>query len=381
MSTAAAAAADTARDLYERHAPQVYSLCLRRLGSREEAEDAAQTVFLNAFGALRRGTRPRFERAWLHRIAENVCHDRRSRIHVTRDLHALEEVLASPEREPGALAGIEQALAALSEGQRRAIVLREWHGLSYREIAAELGLSEPAAEALAFRARRTLAERLRDSRANLSLLGWLKPVTAGSAAAAKVAAVGGVVAVGAGGAATYVVAGDGSSPARTTLIEPATHVGPAVSATRPTASLRLGARPASPGAATAATSEPTAPGLLPSAPGPAVTGSLPSTPGPAPSTGPIESRPSVDEKTSPPPSSTAPLPVELPLDLPALPLDVPELPIDVPELPVDVPEVAVEVPELPVDVPPLPPLDPPALPPLEPPALPEVEVPSLPGLP
>ncbi|MDQ4029958.1 MAG: sigma-70 family RNA polymerase sigma factor, partial [Actinomycetota bacterium] len=190
-------AADVARDLYERHARQVYSICLRQLGSREEAEDAAQTVFLNAFGALRRGSRPRFERAWLRTIAENVCHDRRARAPRTRDLHALADVLASPEREPGALAGIEHALAQLPDTQRRAIVLREWHGLSYREIAAELGLSAAAAEAVAFRARRTLAERLR-SRGNLSLLGWLKPALSGSAAVAKLSVVVGVAALATG---------------------------------------------------------------------------------------------------------------------------------------------------------------------------------------
>src|SRR2546430_16012451 len=70
-----AAIPDTARasDLYERFAPRIFGFCLHRLGSREEAEDAVQTTFLNAFRGLTRGVVPQAESAWLFKIAENVC--------------------------------------------------------------------------------------------------------------------------------------------------------------------------------------------------------------------------------------------------------------------------------------------------------------------
>ena len=48
----------------------------------------------------------------------------------------------------------------MPEQQRRALLLREWQGLTYKEIAEELELSHAAVEALLFRARRSLAERL-----------------------------------------------------------------------------------------------------------------------------------------------------------------------------------------------------------------------------
>jgi hypothetical protein len=48
----------------------------------------------------------------------------------------------------------------MPENQRRAILLREWQGLTYREISAELGLSQAAVETLIFRARRSLAQGL-----------------------------------------------------------------------------------------------------------------------------------------------------------------------------------------------------------------------------
>jgi len=58
------------------------------------------------------------------------------------------------------LIGLEDALEAMPENQRRAILLREWQGLSYREIADELELSQAAVETLIFRARRSLANGL-----------------------------------------------------------------------------------------------------------------------------------------------------------------------------------------------------------------------------
>jgi hypothetical protein len=52
----------------------------------------------------------------------------------------------------------------MPEQQRRAILLREWQGLSYREVASELGLTQSAVETLLFRARRSLAHALETTR-------------------------------------------------------------------------------------------------------------------------------------------------------------------------------------------------------------------------
>src|SRR5258708_473284 len=53
-------AAGATKDLYERYGRQIYRFCLRELGSREEAEGASQTTFLNAFLGLDRGGAPEF---------------------------------------------------------------------------------------------------------------------------------------------------------------------------------------------------------------------------------------------------------------------------------------------------------------------------------
>ena len=160
--------AEATRDLYERYARQIHAYCLHQLGSREEAEDAVQSTFLNAFRGLKRGVDPEFESAWLYKIAENVCLTRqrssyrRRRIESPGDLDAMQDALPSHEPDNDQLIGLPAALEGMPEQQRRALLLREWQGLSYREIAGELGLSQSAVETLLFRARRSLANALTD---------------------------------------------------------------------------------------------------------------------------------------------------------------------------------------------------------------------------
>jgi RNA polymerase sigma factor (sigma-70 family) len=161
--------ANATHDLYRQYGKQIYAYCLHQLRSREEAEDAVQTTFLNAFRGLQRGTTTRFEQAWLYKIAENVCIARRSssgrrlRLEAPDDFEILEEVVPSGTRSAAdmlELIGLDDALEQMPENQRRAILLREWQGLSYREIASQLDLSQGAVEMLIFRARRTLAAAL-----------------------------------------------------------------------------------------------------------------------------------------------------------------------------------------------------------------------------
>ena len=160
--------ANATHDLYRQYGKQIYAYCLHQLRSREEAEDAVQTTFLNAFRGLQRGTTTRFEQAWLYKIAQNVCIARRSssgrrlRLEAPDDFEILQEVVPSGNGSGDTLElmGLDGALEKMPENQRRAILLREWQGLSYREIATELSLSQGAVEMLIFRARRTLASAL-----------------------------------------------------------------------------------------------------------------------------------------------------------------------------------------------------------------------------
>jgi RNA polymerase sigma factor (sigma-70 family) len=198
--------AQTTHQLYERYGRQIYAYCLHHLRSREEAEDAVQTTFLNAFRGLQGGTVAHSEQAWLFKIAQNVCFARHSssarrlRLETPNNFEILQEIVPSPQREGAVeLIGIEEALEAMPENQRRAILLREWQGLSYREIGQELGLSQASVEMLIFRARRALASALEQPEATTakrklgrgislgSLLAGVKSLLTGGAAIKAVA--------------------------------------------------------------------------------------------------------------------------------------------------------------------------------------------------
>jgi RNA polymerase sigma factor (sigma-70 family) len=252
--------ANTTHDLYRQYGRQIYAYCFHKLRSREEAEDAVQTTFMNAFRALQRGTATQFEQAWLYKIAQNVCFERsssssRRRLHeVTNDFDTLQEIVPAREGEGSLeLIGIEEALEGMPENQRRAILLREWQGLSYREISDELGLSQAAVEMLIFRARRALAgalEKPDETRARRrkvgrgvtvgGLLSALKTLFGGGAAIKAVAAAAAAVVV-VGESAQYTVVhqtkprGRASSLGATALSAAtkqhvATHTAPVVSA-------------------------------------------------------------------------------------------------------------------------------------------------------
>ena len=164
----AARGADPTSDLYERYSAQIFGYCLHRLGSREEAEDAVQTTFMNAFRGLQRGIVPELESAWLFKIAHNVCLSRRrsswrrGRVEAPNNLEVLQEVVPARERIGDELIRLQDVLEEMPDNQRRAILLREWQGLTYREIADELALSQSAVETLIFRARRALAAGLEE---------------------------------------------------------------------------------------------------------------------------------------------------------------------------------------------------------------------------
>jgi RNA polymerase sigma-70 factor (ECF subfamily) len=124
----------------------------RFLGSEEEARDVAQEAFLKAYRGL-----PAFKQqarfsSWLYQIALNLCRDRlrRRKGRQMVSLEALEEtgpVLAA--REPGALEIVQQldlrrtvrrAIGELPEEQREVLILKEYEGLTFLEIAQALEL-------------------------------------------------------------------------------------------------------------------------------------------------------------------------------------------------------------------------------------------------
>jgi RNA polymerase sigma-70 factor (ECF subfamily) len=145
--------ADSFNELVVRWERPIYALAYRTIGREEDARDVCQETFLRAFRALPgfRG-QAKFS-SWLYRIALNLCRDwiRRERrtpvVQPPEDMDLIEMAAAAePSESIEELVArkdltrlVEQAMALLPEEQRTAIVLKEYHGLTFQEIAELVG--------------------------------------------------------------------------------------------------------------------------------------------------------------------------------------------------------------------------------------------------
>lgn len=150
-------------DLYRAHVAEVYRYAFAVLGNHADAEDVTQTTFLNAYRALEQGVKPRKPSNWLLTIASNAIKQRfRQEQSRPRQVELDDRIPhAEPPDEDGPSVGeLLTALSKIPPQQRQAIVLREFEGRSYVEIAEILGVTTSALETLLFRARRSLADEL-----------------------------------------------------------------------------------------------------------------------------------------------------------------------------------------------------------------------------
>jgi RNA polymerase sigma-70 factor (ECF subfamily) len=157
-------------ELVERTHRQVYTLALRLVGDRYEAEDVTQEAYLRVHRSLRgfRGD-ARFE-TWLHRIVANTAMsqlrrkgrfgdpvDEPERVIRVPSAPSTDDV---PERDE-----VRRALAALPPGQRAVVVMKDIYGFSTEEIAEHMSSSTGAVKVRLHRARRNLRELIYGSRA------------------------------------------------------------------------------------------------------------------------------------------------------------------------------------------------------------------------
>ena len=150
-------------DLYRAHVAEVYRYAFAVLGNHADAEDVTQTTFLNAYRALEQGVKPRKPSNWLLTIASNAIKQRFRQEQARPRQVELDDRIphAEPQDEDGPSVGeLLTALSKIPPQQRQAIVLREFEGRSYVEIAEILGVTTSALETLLFRARRSLADEL-----------------------------------------------------------------------------------------------------------------------------------------------------------------------------------------------------------------------------
>jgi RNA polymerase sigma-70 factor, ECF subfamily len=153
---------------YER---PVFNLTYRMLGDPVEAEDAAQETFLRAYAKLATYQPGRKFVNWLLSIASHHCIDRLRRKgrspQLSLDGPLPPQWLSSDTPRPDQLVTkkqererVREVLDILPVDYRAAVVLRYWHGMSYREIAATMDTTESAIKSRLHRARRMMAQEL-----------------------------------------------------------------------------------------------------------------------------------------------------------------------------------------------------------------------------
>jgi RNA polymerase sigma factor (sigma-70 family) len=146
--------------IYARYHERIEPYCRAIVRHDEDASDAAQSAMTKAFVAMRAQGGTVHLRSWLYGIAHNeaVSVLRRRRPH-----HELTDALEGRDSDPvievllrEQLRAMLEALAALPESHRRALLLRELGGLDYATVAEATGLTPRAARQAVFRARRAL---------------------------------------------------------------------------------------------------------------------------------------------------------------------------------------------------------------------------------
>lgn len=156
--------------LYRAHSSRLFSLSVRMLGNRTDAEDMLQEIFLTAHRKLQSYRGDARLSTWLFRLATNLCLDHlRSKsarmTHATSSLdddNAMEPAAPSPGPAVGAVQQIdmERAVAKLPQGCRAAFLLHDVEGFEHREVAAMLGISEGTSKSQVHKARLKLRRSL-----------------------------------------------------------------------------------------------------------------------------------------------------------------------------------------------------------------------------
>ncbi len=156
------------RQIVERYQGAVYNLAYRMLGTPEEAEDAAQEIFVRIYRQLGRYDMERKFSTWTLAVATNYCIDqlRRRRLQLVpleniipwakaRDSGPEGEALSRESRDE-----MQKVLIRLPEKYRAPLVLRYWEDLSCAEIADVLGIPEGTVKTQIHRARKQLGKML-----------------------------------------------------------------------------------------------------------------------------------------------------------------------------------------------------------------------------
>lgn len=154
------------------HRHRVYDFAVRFLGCREDAADVTQDVLVR-FWQRGEHVEPERQTAWVMRVTRNACLDcirkRKTRNAYTPSSNSIDDFATttiSPERVAESTdfrSHLEDAIDGLEEPFQSLVILREIHGLSYKELAETLDLPLSTAKVYLHRARKRLRTALQQT--------------------------------------------------------------------------------------------------------------------------------------------------------------------------------------------------------------------------
>lgn len=149
-------------ELYDRHAPRIYAYCRRILSNEEAARDAFQEAFMRFYETARKGQTIEHAPAFLLRIARNLClNDIRKHSKTMIEFSEFDFPTTDQSYERTEfLALLDAAIETLANEQREALLLKEYGGMSYRDIAEVCGESLTSVRSRIYRAKKALREIL-----------------------------------------------------------------------------------------------------------------------------------------------------------------------------------------------------------------------------
>ena len=162
--------------IVQQYRRKVFNVAYKFVGRHEEAEDLTQDIFIKIFKSLGTFDRRANFQTWLISVSRNLCIDHYRSVRQERQAidHQIDPNELSPvAHEPGPIAAIEQqdrvlllreALAALPESLRKAVLMRDIQELTYQEIADRLHLPEGTVKSRINRGRTELARQIRKLR-------------------------------------------------------------------------------------------------------------------------------------------------------------------------------------------------------------------------
>jgi RNA polymerase sigma-70 factor (ECF subfamily) len=155
--------------LYNRYKRYIFSFCLRMVGDEDEVKDIVQEVFLKMYEHRLQLANPSRFRAWIFMIARNQClthyrdHKRTTPFDDELSMPEIpetESLSQEIERNEEVLL-VRAFINQLKPEYREVVVLREYQGLSYEEIADVIGTTVAAIKAKLFKARKELYEKMK----------------------------------------------------------------------------------------------------------------------------------------------------------------------------------------------------------------------------